>query len=167
MPAVKSRFPIRRPIAVAAILALVALLGATWWFQVGGEGEESVTISADNQDLVTLGGPIYAENCAACHGANLEGQKNWRTPLPGGGLRPPPHDASGHTWHHPDKILFAITKNGGAAIAPPGFKSNMPGFKDSLSDREIRAVLAYIKSRWPERIRKINGRINRQAREAQ
>jgi len=166
MPALTPTFPNRRPLAIAAIVAVVVLAGAAWWFLDGGAGGENLSISPDDRALVALGKPLYARQCAACHGAKLEGQENWRRALPGGGLRAPPHDASGHTWHHPDAMLFTITKHGGAAIAPPGFKSNMPGFKDSLSDREIRAVLAYIKSRWPERIRKISQRINRQARAA-
>jgi mono/diheme cytochrome c family protein len=65
--------------------------------------------------------------------------------LPNGRLPAPPHDATGHTWHHPDRELFEITKNGPAGIAP-GYESDMPAFKDVLNDREIWAVLAYIKS---------------------
>jgi mono/diheme cytochrome c family protein len=39
----------------------------------------------------------------------------------------------------------------------------MPAYKDTLSDREIWAVLAYIKSRWPEEIRERQARITQQA----
>jgi hypothetical protein len=61
----------------------------------------------------------------------------------------PPHDDSGHTWHHPDEVLFGITKNGLVLpYAPPGYQSDMPAFAGTLSDEEIRAVLAYIASRW-------------------
>ena len=92
---------------------------------------------------------------------------NWRQPLPEGGLPAPPHDQSGHTWHHPDKLLFDYTQRGGQAIAPKGFKSNMPGFgKDfggSLSDGDIWAILAYIKSSWPAKIQSRQAQLNRQA----
>ena len=88
---------------------------------------------------------------------------DWRTPLPTGGLAAPPHDETGHTWHHPDKLLFDYTKFGGQKIAPPGFKSNMPGFGGTLSDKEIWAVLSYIQSRWPDDVRKRQSYINRQA----
>ena len=64
----------------------------------------------------------------------------------------PPHDASGHTWHHPDRQLFTITKLGVNAVVP-GYESDMPGFEGVLSDDEISAVLAFIKSTWPERAR--------------
>ena len=100
----------------------------------------------------TVGRQLYAENCAACHGANLEGQPNWRERLPSGRLPAPPHDATGHTWHHSDEQLFQITKHGLEALVPD-YESDMPGFGDVLSDEEIRAVLDYIKSTWPPRER--------------
>jgi mono/diheme cytochrome c family protein len=112
-------------------------------------------LAADPDDaaMVTLGAEIYAQHCANCHGVDLEGQPDWQRALPDGGLPAPPHDASGHTWHHSDILLFDITKFGGQALAPAGFKSNMPAFGDQLEDSEIWAVLAFIKSRWPTDIR--------------
>ncbi len=71
---------------------------------------------------------------------------------PNGRLPAPPHDASGHTWHHADQDLFALTKHGPAPFAPPGYQSDMPAFADKLTDQEIRDVLAYIKSTWPPEI---------------
>ena len=109
---------------------------------------------AGNKRQVETGQKIYVENCASCHGVNLEGQPNWRSQLPEGGLPAPPHDETGHTWHHSDKLNFKYTKKGGQKIAPPGFKSNMPGFEETLSDDQIWAVLAYIKSEWPEQVRR-------------
>jgi mono/diheme cytochrome c family protein len=101
-------------------------------------------------EQIALGQKIYAQHCAACHGAKLEGQPNWRQPLPNGRMPAPPHDESGHTWHHTDAVLFGITKEGlvPGKYAPPGYQSDMPGFGDKLSDDEIRAVLAFIASRW-------------------
>jgi mono/diheme cytochrome c family protein len=87
--------------------------------------------------------------CAACHGANLEGQPNWRTALPDGSFPAPPHDITGHTWHHGDKYLFDVTKLGGQAVTASEYKNGMPAFGTRLSDPEIQAVLAYIKSTWP------------------
>ena len=84
---------------------------------------------------------------AACHGVRLEGQPNWRSQLANGSLPAPPHDETGHTWHHPDQLLFDITKHGGAKNAPAGFVSGMPAFGGKLADRDIWAALAYIKSR--------------------
>lgn len=107
---------------------------------------------ADAPDLAR-GQAIYAEACASCHGANLEGQADWRTPGPDGRLPAPPHDATGHTWHHPDRVLLDITMRGTAAVVGGGYESNMPGFAETYTEAELRDVLAWIKSQWPERMR--------------
>ena len=102
---------------------------------------------------LALGRTLYGEYCAACHGAELEGQANWRKRDADGLLPAPPHDETGHTWHHPDRQLFEITKLGTAALIGGDYQTAMGPFAEVLSDDEIRAVLAYIKSRWPENIR--------------
>lgn len=101
---------------------------------------------------VQAGQEIYAANCASCHGAKLEGQPDWRRRLDTGRMPAPPHDESGHSWHHPDTDLFTITKLGVGAVVP-GYESDMPAFAETLSDADIVAVLTYIKSTWPERQR--------------
>lgn len=108
-------------------------------------------IDPSDQTLVLHGKQVYLNNCAACHGANLEGQPNWRTRLENGRLPAPPHDATGHTWHHPDAVLFDIVKNGlvPGVTAPADYQSDMPAYGRLLTDRDIVAVLAYIKSIWP------------------
>jgi mono/diheme cytochrome c family protein len=101
---------------------------------------------------VARGERVYAQQCAACHGAKLEGQPEWRRRLPNGRLPAPPHDETGHTWHHPDRVLFAITKDGLVPpYAPPAYDSDMPAFAGRVADDEIWAVLAFIKSRWTSR----------------
>jgi mono/diheme cytochrome c family protein len=100
---------------------------------------------------VALGAKVYAAHCAACHGARLEGQPNWRQKLASGRMPAPPHDEEGHTWHHPDEVLFGITKHGMKDYAPPGYQSDMPAFGDKLSDEEIWAVLSFIASHWKTR----------------
>ncbi len=116
-------------------------------------GDDAPRIDRTDAKQVAAGKSLYARHCAACHGANLEGQPDWRRRKPNGRLPAPPHDASGHTWHHPDALLFAITKNGLVPPhAPPGYASDMPAFADVLGDDEIRAVLAYIQSRWPKQV---------------
>nr|WP_235907626.1 cytochrome c [Siccirubricoccus phaeus] len=115
---------------------------------------------------VALGRRVYGERCAGCHGANLEGQPDWQSRRPDGRLPAPPHDASGHTWHHADDVLFRITRDGTAAIVGGGYESDMPGFGGVLSDAEIRAALAFIKSTWPERERDLQERRSRLESEA-
>jgi len=107
----------------------------------------------DNAEHVALGQQVYTSFCAGCHGANLEGQPNWRQRLPLGNFPAPPHDETGHTWHHADQWLFEIIKHGGKYHAPSRYRSAMPAYQDMLSDTEIWAVLAFIKSRWSAAIR--------------
>jgi len=123
---------------------------------------------ADISERLEEGAILYSENCASCHGGNLEGAEDWRGYQPDGTLKPPPHDVSGHTWHHTDEQLFTYTKLGGAgAMADmPDFKSGMPAFEDVLSDEQIRTVLDYIKSTWPEKIREAQEEISNEDREA-
>jgi mono/diheme cytochrome c family protein len=105
---------------------------------------------------LTLGEKLYGQHCAACHGVKLEGQPNWRRRLANGKFPAPPHDDSGHTWHHPAEVLFGITKNGLIPpYAPAGYESDMPAFADKLTDAQIRAVLGYIESHWSGEVRKL------------
>ena len=94
--------------------------------------------------IVDQGEILYAQYCAKCHGANLEGAPNWKQRLPDSSLPPPPHDSSGHTWHHSDEVLIRITENGG----DPADNSKMTAFKGQLSRGEVSAILEFIKSRW-------------------
>lgn len=106
-------------------------------------------------DPTARGAALYADYCAACHGANLEGQPDWQSRGPEGTMPPPPHDDSGHTWHHGDGLLTNYIRLGGAAALAErgidGFRSGMPAFGGTLSDADIAAVIAFIKSRWSER----------------
>lgn len=120
------------------------------------------TASADHElegrDVV-IGRTLYVDHCASCHGADLEGQQDWRSPNEDGVLPAPPHDATGHTWHHDNTLLFEYTKLGGkGALASRGvkeFNSGMPAFADVISDDEIWTILAYIRSTWPKREQQI------------
>lgn len=133
-------------------LILVAGVAVVWTLaqQAGSRADPG------DAKQVALGKNVYDKHCAACHGANLEGQPRWQSRLPSGRMPAPPHDASGHTWHHPDELLFGMTKDGlvPGKYAPPGYQSDMPAFAGTLSDDEIWAVLAYIKSRWPPEIQR-------------
>ncbi len=141
-------------IAVSASIALVIAVFMFWLYPSLSRistGQQS-KIDPSDRKQVALGKTVYVERCAVCHGRNLEGQPNWRERKLDGKLPAPPHDASGHTWHHADEQLFLITKEGLAAIVP-GYESDMPAYKGILSDQEIAAALAYIKSTWSADIR--------------
>ena len=49
---------------------------------------------------------------------------------------------------------------GQSGVADPSFQSNMPAFQHVLSNAEIWAVLAFIKSRWPPKVRTFQDRAN-------
>ncbi len=145
--------PRKAVLAALAVIVIATLAIGGWW--PGGDSPD-----ADDPEWLALGREIYATQCASCHGEALEGQPDWRERLPSGRLPAPPHDETGHTWHHPDEQLFLITKHGVAAFAPEGYESDMPGYAEALSDDEIRAVLDFIKSTWPAEIRERQASIN-------
>lgn len=111
-----------------------------------------------------LGEDLYLRHCASCHGVELEGEPDWRQRGPDGRLPAPPHDASGHTWHHPDSMLFEVTRDGMVPpYAPEGYQSDMPGFGDRLDDAEIVAIIEYIKHQWTDRERAYQEALTRQS----
>jgi mono/diheme cytochrome c family protein len=148
-------------ITVAGLAVAVAATGLAFWVA----RSSGTTADANDPALVAEGRAVYDQRCASCHGAHLEGQPNWQERLPNGRLPAPPHDASGHTWHHPDRQLFEITKHGASGLVP-GYQSDMPGFAGVLSDRQIWAVLAYIKSTWPPDIRARQETVDRAAQQS-
>jgi mono/diheme cytochrome c family protein len=109
--------------------------------------------NADNDAAVLQGKELYARQCAACHGRNLEGQALWQLQDQYAHRRAPAHDASGHTWQHSDEDLFQMTKYGRFPGVPKTVHSYMPAFEKRLTDQQILAVLAFIKARWPLGIR--------------
>ncbi|MCV0425218.1 MAG: c-type cytochrome [Roseibium sp.] len=126
-----------------------------------------IVLRANDRAVVARGAEIYVENCASCHGADLKGEPNWQTENPDGSWPAPPHDASGHTWHHADELLFTITKYGTAeALDIQEYVSNMPKFGKTLGDEEIIAVLSWIKAQWPDEIRQQHDALNEQVRRA-
>ena len=125
---------------------------------------DATRLRPDDAQLVAQGKQVYEAQCAACHGRNLEGQPNWRHRDSAGRLPAPPHDASGHTWHHPDEVLFRLTKYGVAKAANlKDYQSAMPAYEGVLSDREIVAVLSWIKAQWPQDIRRKHDEVNEHA----
>ena len=118
----------------------------------------TVTMFAGTEAMAQSAPPdgqaLYLDHCASCHGASLEGQPNWMQRLPNGRRPAPPHDETGHTWHHSDEQLLVIVRDGLAAIAP-GYETDMPAFGPKLDDREIITIIDYIKQTWPDRERDI------------
>jgi len=151
---------VRAAIGLAA--AAIAVAGGLWWWRIETASPIG-RIDPGDPAQVELGREVYTRQCAGCHGDKLQGQSDWRIRRADGRLPAPPHDETGHTWHHSDELLFGMTKYGLSPYAPPGYESDMPAFQGTLTDEQIRAVLAFIKSTWPERIRRLQEEANRQA----
>ncbi len=160
--AVRSK-PWKAAARMAAAVAAIAVYAAVVW-KADPAAERLVQLRPDDAAVTALGQKVYAAQCAACHGARLEGQSNWRERGPDGRLPAPPHDPSGHTWHHPDELLFRITKHGVAKAANlKDYASAMPAYDGVLSDVEIVAALSWIKAQWPADIRARHDELNRAA----
>jgi S-disulfanyl-L-cysteine oxidoreductase SoxD len=145
--------------ALAVLLCAAAAIAL--WSRNTAQGEPW-RLRPDDAKLLAMGRQVYEARCASCHGARLEGQPNWRQPGTDGLLPAPPHDVSGHTWHHPDEMLFRITKYGVARAASlANHASAMPAFEGVLSDTEIVAALSWIKSQWPPSVQTRHDALNR------
>jgi mono/diheme cytochrome c family protein len=154
----------RRRAAIATAGAVAALAGlaagaylldgpiGTSWQWAFGPGAPGTAAQGER---------LYAQHCASCHGDRLQGQPDWQARKSDGKLPAPPHDATGHTWHHSDQQLFQLTKFGLKHIAPLGYVSDMPAYEGVLSDAQIRAVLGFIKESWPPEIRERQARLGR------
>jgi mono/diheme cytochrome c family protein len=139
-------------ITLIGFTAVLAVGAAVYVAFDGNEIDESPRADSKDRRSIARGQQIYAENCAACHGVDLEGQANWRTRKANGRLPAPPHDASGHTWHHDDQTLFNLTKYGLSALIGRSVETDMPAYDGKLTDDDIWAVLAFIRSQWPKKI---------------
>ncbi|MFS8978860.1 c-type cytochrome [Cupriavidus necator] len=162
----RTRWVVGGLLALGAVAATAIALKTKAYLESSAPGAGRLRIDATDTARVSRGKLIYGQQCAGCHGTRLEGQPNWRERLPSGRMPAPPHDASGHTWHHPDAVLFAITKHGlvPGVTAPQGYESDMPGFGAILSDDDIIAVLAYIKSTWPAKMAAAQRDVTEQSR---
>lgn len=162
MPSLNRR---RNIIVATAVAGLFAAGLGFYWYTATTPGPTSFTLRPDDSAMVSRGQQVYLANCASCHGSKLEGQPNWRERNTQGMLPAPPHNETGHTWHHPDDMLFAITKYGIAKVAKmPDYQSAMPVYEGKLSDADIVAALSWIKSQWPAEIRAQQDAVNLRAK---
>lgn len=111
---------------------------------------------------VARGQQLYETYCQGCHGG-----------VTGGTMMdmPPKHNANGHTWHHPDCQLTDIVMNGSDAMGDMMRRMmgtsedvpRMPKFKETLTEAQVKDILAYIKTWWTEEQRQVQQQITQQA----
>jgi mono/diheme cytochrome c family protein len=141
------------------LLAIVIIVFVGAIVIIDQVNRQQVPTRANSVSLEERGKLLYDARCAVCHGGNLQGQPNWQRARSDGTYPAPPHDASGHTWHHSDQYFIEVTLYGGAAVT--GVPTNaMPGFAGSLSEDDVKAILAYIKTSWPDDIRAKQASLN-------
>ena len=67
-----------------SVIFVFFVLGSVFYFVPSLFFDEAlradISLKPDDQDLVDLGKLVYKNNCASCHGVNLEGQEQWRQP---------------------------------------------------------------------------------------
>jgi len=129
----------RNFVTIGIVVALISLVAAAC-------GDNSIDTRVDpvvqpklsfpvevTKERVSAGESVYAQHCSSCHGP-VDGQ-----PVIEGA---PPHGDSGHTWHHPDRLLFQWI------LDKPPLATTMPAFRGVLSDDQVLDVMAYIKDSW-------------------
>ena len=114
------------------------------------ESRANHPVNPNNPDQVKSGHSVFQENCVACHGVNLRGPEN---PKDFEGLKPPRLDSNGHASHHGDQFFFNRIKQGSRKDDGKLNEDGMPPFNEALSDQDIWAVIAYIKSTWSKEVR--------------
>ncbi len=127
---------------------LVLLSAALLFASCGGPSRQPEAVPPNS--LIDRGATLYQANCLVCHGGAT-----------GGKLRdiPPPHNANGHTWDHADQQLTGMILNG---ITFSLEKQKMPAFKDKLTEEDVKAILAYIKTWWTEEQRSWQRKVTEQ-----
>ena len=105
-----------------AVVLLVVVAGC------GGEASSDLSIPRDPAS-VAAGEPLYAANCARCHGEDLDGGR-----VPGGGAAPSLLGAARLS----DEVITATIVRGRGM--------GMPAFGTQLDDTEIASIVDYVRS---------------------
>ena len=149
---------------VIGVAAAAVALTVVAYVLLSQRAATAMLLDPGDRQLVQRGAEVYRAQCASCHGAELEGQPDWKRRRSNGRLPAPPHDESGHTHHHADELLMRLTKMGPAVVAGDSYQSDMPAYAGILGDADIRAVLSYIKSTWPPEVQRRHDALNEQMR---
>lgn len=118
----------RRPLLglLAALVVVGAIAGALAWLL----NDPKPPTSASHAER------LYYAYCVTCHG--VDGRGSWRAAL----FLIRPGDLASAARSRPERYLLDIIKHGGAPLGRPG----MPAFGYHLSDADIEALVAYLKT---------------------
>ena len=86
------------------------------------------------------GKKYYVTYCSGCHGETGKGDGPAAASLP---VKPTNHNDGVVMNQLPDKLLFEIISKGGQAVGKSPF---MPGWGNQLREKQIRDVIAYVRS---------------------
>ena len=86
------------------------------------------------------GKKLYVTYCSGCHGETGKGDGPAAVSLP---VKPANHTDGTAMNQIPDKILSEIISKGGQAVGKSPF---MPGWGSQLNEKQIRDILAYVRS---------------------
>lgn len=145
------------------VMVLLSSLGTLTACEQQATPHQTVVVKRDVTDPVVLkqGRELYLKNCTVCHGLNAEGAPDWRQRDAQGQFPAPPLNGTGHAWHHPMSALIDTIKNGTQRLG-----GNMPPWKDRLNDQEIKMIIYWFQSQWPDELYKAWQRINRESQSA-
>lgn len=106
------------------------------------------TVDPANEEL-HLAQQNYNKWCAHCHGWAGDGQPQVtiENAEQRGYHTVPRHDSEGHTWQHPDQVLFETVKYG---VQAPTNLYPMSPFDEQFTDEEIFSIIEYIKQWWTD-----------------
>lgn len=135
------------------IILMISITGLTGCFDQGEQAEHTQQAQVKqiqairNQDFAQIehGRQLFVANCSECHGNSAEGAPNWKQPDANGQYPAPPLNGSGHAWHHPMRALANTIKYGTESMG-----GHMPAWKNKLSEQEIKDVIAWFQSKWPD-----------------
>jgi mono/diheme cytochrome c family protein len=113
---------------------------ATYLKTLPRSDEKAEPVAPANAEVMRVGGKIYEDRCAACHGDEGEGAAGKVPALAGNRAA---------TMASPGNLVQAILLGG----FPPATRGNprpfgMPPFKQVLSEREVAQVATYVRQSW-------------------
>src|SRR5262249_51572899 len=130
------RRPVVAGLAVVVGLGLLAL--GAWVLQPGRASGQAAR--APEAGRPHPGQPVYERNCALCHGPTGQADGPAAAALP---IKPPPLTARRVLNGLTDDFLVQIVRDGAGSV---GLAPQMPAFGRQLTEKEIRDVVAYVRT---------------------